>query len=77
VLQPERRSAILQRSKTILRRNLALLHDWIDANSGLLSLVSPQAGGFAFVRYHIDANSIELVHWLRDETGVMLLPGDV
>ena len=77
VLKPELRSAILQRSKTILRQNLSLLHDWIDANSGLLSLISPQAGGFAFVRYHFEANSTELVHRLRDEMGVMLLPGDV
>ncbi len=77
VLQPERRSAILRRSKTILRRNLALLRGWVDSNSGLLSFVSPQAGGFAFVRYHFEANSTELAHRLRDAKGVMLLPGDV
>ncbi len=77
VLRPELRDRILRRGKSLLRRNLALLRDWIDANSGMFSLVSPQAGGFAFVRYHVEVNSTELVHRLRDESGVLLLPGDV
>ena len=77
VLKPELRSVILQRSKKILRQNLALLQDWIDANADLVSLIPPKAGGMAFVRYHFEANSTELVHRLRDERGVLLLPGDV
>ena len=77
VLKPELRSGILQRSRKILRQNLALLQDWIDANADLVSLIPPKAGGMAFVRYHFEANSTELVHRLRDEKGVLLLPGDV
>ena len=77
VLKPKLRSKILQRSKTILNENLALLAGWIDANSDRVSLIPPKAGGMAFVRYHFDANSTELVHRLRTEKGVLLLPGDV
>ena len=77
VLKPKLRSRILQRSRTILRENLALLQDWIDANAELFSLIPPKAGGMAFVRYHFEANSTELAHQLRDEKGVLLLPGDV
>jgi aspartate/methionine/tyrosine aminotransferase len=77
VLKPELRSKILQRSKTILNENLALLADWIEANSDHVSLIPPKAGGMAFVRYHFEANSTELVHRLRDEKRVLLLPGDV
>ena len=77
VLKPQLRSTILKRSRKILRRNLEMLLGWIDAHAGLVSLVPPQAGGMAFVRYHFEANSTELVHRLRDERGVLLLPGDV
>ena len=77
VLKPEPRSGILQRSRKILRQNLALLQDWIDANADLVSLIPPKAGGMAFVRYRFETNSTELAHRLRDERGVLLLPGDV
>ena len=77
VLQPALRQKVLNRSKSILRENLALIVDWIDANSGLVSLVPPKAGGMAFVKYNRDVNSTELAHALRTDTGVFVLPGDV
>ena len=76
-VQPAKRQEILSRSKRILRENLALLQRWIDANSDLFSFVSPKAGGMAFLRYAMPMNSTDLVHRLREERGIMLLPGDV
>jgi aspartate/methionine/tyrosine aminotransferase len=55
----------------------ALLQRWVDANNDLFSFVPPKAGGMAFVRYAMPMNSTELVHRLREERGIMLLPGDV
>ena len=77
VLERGMRQKILSRSKKILRENLALVTDWVDANANLVSLVPPRAGGMAFIRYHFDMNSTELAHVLREEYGVLLLPGDV
>lgn len=77
VLRPRLRQKILERSKSILNENLSLLSGWVEANSDRVSLVAPKAGGMAFVRYHFEANSTELVYRLRDEKGVLLLPGDV
>ncbi len=77
VVEPAKRQEILSRSKRILRENLALLQRWIDANSDLFSFVPPQAGGMAFLRYAMPMNSTDLVHRLREERGIMLLPGDV
>lgn len=77
VLQPELRQKVLNRSKSILRENLALLTDWVDANSEFVSLIPPTAGGMAFVRYNRDINSTELAHTLRTDCGVFVLPGDV
>ena len=76
-VQPAKRQEILSRSKRILRENLALLQRWIDANGDLFSFVSPKAGGMAFLRYAMPMNSTDLVHRLREERGIMLLPGDV
>jgi len=76
-LRPLLRQKILERSKSILRENLSLLSGWIDANKEYVSFIPPKAGGMAFIRYHFEANSTELVHKLRDEKGVLLLPGDV
>jgi len=77
VLQPELRQKVLNRSKSILRENLALLTEWVDANSDFVSLIPPKAGGMAFVRYNRDINSTQLAHTLRTDYGVFVLPGDV
>ena len=77
VLQPELRQKVLNRSKHILRENLALLTEWVDANAEYVSLIPPKAGGMAFIRYNRDINSTELAHTLRNDKGVLILPGDV
>ena len=77
VLKPGLRGKILDRSKRILRENLSLLSDWVSSNSNQFGLVPPKAGGMAFVRYSRAVNSTELVDALRNEQGVLLLPGDV
>ena len=77
VLKPGLRGKILDRSKRILRENLSLLSDWVNSNCNQFGLVPPKAGGMAFVRYSRAVNSTELVDALRNEQGVLLLPGDV
>lgn len=77
VVQPAKRAEILVRSRRILNENVALLSDWLDKNANLFSCILPKAGGMAFVRYNMDINSTELVHKLREERSIMLLPGDV
>ena len=42
----------------------------------LLSHVPPEAGAIAFVRYHHAINSTSLIERLRDESGVLVVPGD-
>ncbi len=77
VVQPAKRAEILDRSRRILRENVALFSGWLDNNANIFSSILPQAGGMAFVRYNMDINSTELVHKLREERSIMLLPGDV
>ncbi|UTW54887.1 aminotransferase class I/II-fold pyridoxal phosphate-dependent enzyme [Kordiimonas sp. SCSIO 12610] len=77
VVQPLKRAEILERSRRILRENVALLSGWLNNNANLFSSILPDAGGMAFVRYNMKINSTELVHKLREERSIMLLPGDV
>ncbi len=65
---------ILARSQHITRTNLALLADWVDAES-LISWVKPQSGTTALLRYDLDMPSRQFCLDLLDDTGVMLLPG--
>lgn len=74
-LAPERRTALLRRTRTIIRENYPLVRDWVDAHPGL-SHVPPEAGAIVFVRYSQPIRSTDLVERLRTEQGVLIVPGD-
>lgn len=76
VLQPDRRRAILARSKEILNLNVGMLGSWLQDHSQFYSCVLPRAGGMAFLKYTMDVNSTKLVHAIREERSIMLVPGD-
>jgi len=76
VLSPEVRQSILERSRSMLRTNLAHTLDWVDSMGNHLHFTPPKAGGMTFMRYDFDINSTELADWLRAEHGVFILAGD-
>ncbi len=71
-----RRERLLARSRGIIRSNYAVVRRWLDKRPEALSHVPPDAGAIAFVRYHHAINSTALIERLRDEQGVLLVPGD-
>ena len=73
-LRPENRARLLARSRSILNSNYPILADWAAANE--LSLVPPNAGAIAYLRYHLDIGSLELVERLRKERNVLIVPGE-
>jgi aspartate/methionine/tyrosine aminotransferase len=75
-LEPRRRERLLERTRAILRANYPILRDWIAQRAPSLSHVPPEAGAIAFVRYQHAINSTTLVDRLRDEQGVLVVPGD-
>ena len=77
VLQPDFRAGVMDRSRHFLKDNLALVENWVAANSDWVSFIPPKAGGMAFVRYDLEVNSTDLIHEFRTELSVMLAPGDV
>jgi aspartate/methionine/tyrosine aminotransferase len=75
-LRPDVRARILSRTRGILRANYPVLEDWIRAHGDALRVVPPRAGAIGYPRYSWPINSTELVTRLRDEQGVLVVPGD-
>lgn len=74
-LTPPAAPRILERTRTILRENLALLADWVAGLGGRLSWTPPRAGAIALLRYHAPIPSLELAERLRVEQDVLVVPG--
>jgi aspartate/methionine/tyrosine aminotransferase len=75
-LDPARRPGILARTRHIIRENLPLIEDWLNAHAPMFSWTRPQAGAIVYVRYNYSINSTELVTRLRNEKSVLIVPGD-
>jgi aspartate/methionine/tyrosine aminotransferase len=74
-LAPERRATLLARTRGIIRANYPIVRRWIEQHEGMVH-VPPEAGAIAFVRYPHAISSTELTSRLRDEAGVLIVPGD-
>lgn len=74
--EPTRRNNILERTRSILRRNLPMLKQWVDQQEGTFDYVEPQAGAIMWVRYNLDVNSSELADRVRVEEDTLIQPGD-
>ncbi len=74
-LSEPRRSTLLKRNRESMNRGWEVLGDWAEENADLLSVHEPEATGLAFVRYHLDAPSIEVGHAIRDDASVLVCPG--
>jgi aspartate/methionine/tyrosine aminotransferase len=75
-LEPTQRARILARTRRILTENFPIVADWLDGYGDLFTYTAPDAGAIVFARYHHAINSTELVTRLRQEKGVLLVPGD-
>jgi len=75
-LSAQVRPGLLQRTREYIRRGYPILDAWLESHEGTFSLVPPQAAAIAYVRYHLDVNSTELVERLIDEKSLYIVPGD-
>ena len=75
-LSPEVRPRLIQRARTYVRRGYPILDAWLEGHEGLFSVVPPQAAAIAYVQYHMDINSTELIMRLIEEHSVLIVPGD-
>jgi hypothetical protein len=75
-LRPDVRARVLARTRGILRANYPALEQWVAGHGDEIRMVPPRAGAIAYARYAWPVNSTELVTRLRDEHGVLVVPGD-
>jgi hypothetical protein len=74
-MEPARREAILQRTRSIIRNRLPLLEKWVRRHGEVLSWIPPLAGAIATVRYDLPIDSVPLFDRLRSERSVLITPG--
>jgi aspartate/methionine/tyrosine aminotransferase len=70
-----KREMLLTRTRMIVRSNYPLVKRWIEKQDGL-SHIAPEAGAIVFVRHTHPFRSSDLTDRLRDERGVLVVPGD-
>jgi aspartate/methionine/tyrosine aminotransferase len=75
-LDPEKRSQILERTRTILNDNIGILMSWLEKQGGLFRCIPPQAGAIAFPRYDLAIASNALADRIRETKSVLIVPGD-
>ena len=76
-LSPEVLPRIIARTRRYVRSGYKNLDNWVQEHSNLFSVIPPQAAAIAFVRYHKEVNSTELVQRLIKEHDTYIVPGDL
>jgi len=75
-LEPARRDQLIERTRTILRRQLPRLEAWIHRHDDIFTYIPPVAGAIAYVRYKLPLSSSALMNRVMKEQSVLIMPGD-
>ncbi len=75
-LSPAVRPRLLARTRSYVRQGYRNFEQWCQQRSEIFSLVRPEAAAIAFVRYHRQINSSQLVYRLIHEQQTYVVPGD-
>ena len=74
-MQPAKRKTLLERQRKLSREGHAVLEDWVQKQDGRFSVSPAVATSIAFVQYHFDISSAELVDHIRKKASVLVAPG--
>ena len=75
-LEPTRRHQILERTRSIIKKQFPVVEKWVSKQNGLFTMIPPQAAAIAYLRYDLEIGSGELITRAREEKSVLLVPGD-
>jgi aspartate/methionine/tyrosine aminotransferase len=75
-LEPGTRARIRERTRGIVRANLALVEEWMKAQSGRFRCRPPDAGAICYAHYDAPIGSSDFAEKLRVEKSVLVVPGD-
>ncbi len=75
-LSPAVRPRILARTRLLLRDGYGLLAEWLAEQDGVFTGAPPDAAAITFLKYDLPIGSSAWMERLRDESGVLIVPGD-
>ena len=75
-LSSPNRKRIIERARTIVSNNFAILQAWMEGHDRLFECIPPVAGAIALVSYHLQIKSLDLANRLRQEKSVLVVPGE-
>jgi aspartate/methionine/tyrosine aminotransferase len=75
-LSTEVRSRLIERNRRHIQEGYKNLEVWYEEHRDIFSLVPPQASAIAFMRYHREINSADLVDRLIKEKQTLVAPGE-
>jgi aspartate/methionine/tyrosine aminotransferase len=75
-LRPENRRRLFDRTRRIINSNYPVLRNWLDDRPSLFSVIDPEAGAIAYVKYNLEIGSLDLVERLRQDKSVLIVPGE-
>lgn len=75
VLALNHREKIRERTRGIVRQNLATMETWLQEHSDIVGWQPPRGGLLALLEYNLDIPSLDLANRLAEEYSVMLAPG--
>ena len=75
-LSPTVRPQILARTRLLLKGGYGLLGEWLSEQGDVFTGTPPDAAAITFLKYDLPINSTEWMESLRDESSVLIVPGD-
>jgi aspartate/methionine/tyrosine aminotransferase len=69
------RERCYSRTGEILRHNLPIARDWVDAFGGRLQWTEPTAGAIGLMKYEADAPSLAIAERVRVNQNTLIVPG--
>ena len=66
---------VMGRNTSLARKNFSILNQWISSNSDIVSWIPPCEGVVAFVKYNVDAGSLQVERELAEFDSVLVIPG--
>jgi hypothetical protein len=76
-MEPATRERILARTRSIIRRQLPPLEEWISSRDEVFRYARPKAGAIAFAETDLPIRSGALIERIREEQSVLLVPGEM
>ena len=75
-MEPQRREAILARTRRIIRENLPPIEKWFSERSDIFTYIPPEAGAIFYSKFKFPINSVELINRLITEKSTLLTPAE-